>query len=73
MSRRCSRATRSIAWSEVLDTGALPGREDVGALRLRTVAAKNRACADFPHRSGDGYDPSVILDLDYWALIPRRA
>jgi 2-methylfumaryl-CoA hydratase len=59
------------AWSEVLDTGRLPGRDDVGALRLRTIAAKNRACADFPSRSGDAYDPSVILDLDYWALIPR--
>ena len=61
------------AWSEVLDAGEPPGRDDVGALRLRTVATKNRPCADFPHRSGETYDPSVILDLDYWALIPRRA
>ena len=59
------------AWSEVLDADRLPGRDDVGALRLRTVATKNRACVDFPLRSGDAYDPSVILDLDYWALIPR--
>ena len=34
----------------------MPGRDDVGALRLRTVATKNRPCADFPSRSGDGYD-----------------
>ena len=61
------------AWSEVLDTGALPGRDEVGALRLRTVAAKNRPCADFPFRKDETYDPSVILDLDYWALIPRKA
>ena len=61
------------AWSEVLDTAEPAGRDDVGALRLRTVATKNRPCADFPHRSGETYDPSVILDLDYWALIPRRA
>ena len=61
------------AWSEVVDTGRLPSRDDVGALRLRTIATKNRACADFPSRSGDAYDASVILDLDYWALIPRRA
>jgi len=60
-----------FAWSEVLERAALPGRADVGALRLRTVATKNRRCDDFPLRAGEGYDPSVILDLDYWALAPR--
>jgi 2-methylfumaryl-CoA hydratase len=40
-------------------------------LRLRTVATKNRPCADFPLREGEGYDASVILDLDYWVLAPR--
>jgi len=61
-----------FAWSEILETAALPARDDVGALRIRTVATKNRPCADFPSREGDGYEPSVILDLDYWALAPRR-
>jgi 2-methylfumaryl-CoA hydratase len=61
-----------FAWSEVLDTSVLPGRDDVGALRVRTIATKNRPCADFPLREGDGYEPNVILDLDYWALAPRR-
>jgi 2-methylfumaryl-CoA hydratase len=60
-----------FAWSEVLDKAGLPGRNDVGALRLRTVATKNRPCADFPYRQGDDYDPDVILDLDYWVLMPR--
>jgi 2-methylfumaryl-CoA hydratase len=59
------------AWSEVLSKSELPGRSDVGALRLRTVATKDRPCTDFPYRAGDGYDPAVLLDLDYWALIPR--
>ena len=59
------------AWSEVLDKSTLPGRDDVGALRLRLVATKNRPCHDFPRLSGQGYDPSVILDLDYWAVIVR--
>ena len=59
------------AWSEVLETAELPGREDVGALRLRTVATKNQPCGNFLDRQGDGYDPAVILDLDYWAFIPR--
>ena len=61
-----------FAWSRIIETAALPGREDVGALRLRTVATKNRPCADFPLRQDEGYDPSVVLDLDYWALAPRR-
>jgi 2-methylfumaryl-CoA hydratase len=60
-----------FAWSQVLAKSKLPGREDVGALRLRTVATKDRPCADFPLKSGDGDDPAVILDLDYWVLIPR--
>jgi 2-methylfumaryl-CoA hydratase len=60
-----------FAWSEVLAGGELPGRDDVSALRLRTVATKDRPCADFPLRQGDDYDPAVILDLDYWALMPR--
>jgi 2-methylfumaryl-CoA hydratase len=59
------------AWSEVLETAALPGRADVGALRLRTIATKNRPCGDFPSRRGEGYEPSVVLDLDYWVLLPR--
>lgn len=60
-----------FAWSEVLATADIPNRKDVGALRLRTVATKDRLCPDFPLKAGDDYDPAVILDLDYWALMPR--
>jgi 2-methylfumaryl-CoA hydratase len=61
------------AWSEILETAALPGRTDVGALRVRSVATKDRACHDFPYRDADGgYDPAVVLDLDYWMLVPTR-
>jgi len=61
------------AWSEVLDKMPLPGRTDLGALRLRTVATKDRACADFPYKDADGhFDPSVVLDLDYDVLMPTR-
>ena len=61
------------AWSEVLETSPLPGRDDLGALRLRTVAAKDRSCPDFPLRTSAGeYDPSVVLELDYTVLLPRR-
>jgi 2-methylfumaryl-CoA hydratase len=60
-----------FAWSEVLAAAELSGRKDVGALRLRTIATKDRPCADFPLKSGEDYDPAVILDLDYWVLMPR--
>lgn len=56
------------AWSQVLDKAetAAPG---VGALRLRLVATKGGA--PFALRGGDGkYLPQVLLDLDYWALMP---
>lgn len=62
------------AWSEILDKMVLPGRADIGALRLRTVAIKDRPCHDFPYQDAEGkYDPSVILDFDYTVLMPRRA
>jgi 2-methylfumaryl-CoA hydratase len=61
-----------FAWSEVLDKAELPGRGDVGALRLRLVATKDRPCNDFPLKSEDGkYAEGVILDLDYWTILPR--
>jgi 2-methylfumaryl-CoA hydratase len=60
-----------FAWSQVLAKAERSGRADVGALRLRTIATKDRPCADFPLKAGDGDDPAVLLDLDYWVLIPR--
>jgi 2-methylfumaryl-CoA hydratase len=60
-----------FAWSEVLDTKEVPGRKDVGALRLRLTATKDRPCGDHPYKNGDEYAEGVILDLDYWVLIPR--
>ena len=60
------------AWTEVLDKIALPGRTDLGALRLRTVALKDRDGTGFPGRIAEGYDAAVVLDFDYTVLIPRR-
>jgi hypothetical protein len=37
----------------------------------RRLAAKNRPCADFSSREGEGYEPHVALDLDDWAIPPR--
>jgi 2-methylfumaryl-CoA hydratase len=67
----CFAGDTIYAWSEVVDKAPLAGRRDVGALRLRTFAAKDHPCADFPNRQGDGYHPAVVLDLDYWVLMPR--
>lgn len=56
------------AWSEVLDR-AETQVPSVGALRLRLVATKGKAGE---LRGADGkYLPEVLLDLDYWALVPR--
>jgi 2-methylfumaryl-CoA hydratase len=55
------------AWTEVLDKAEVdaPG---VGAVRLRLVATKGKA-GDL--RGDDAkYLPEVLLDLDYWALMP---
>ncbi len=70
----CIAGDTIYAWSEVLDKAEIPGRTDVGALRLRLVGLKNEASTTFPDRQADGsYHPAVVLDLDYWALLPRRA
>ena len=56
------------AWSEVLDKAEtnVPG---VGAIRLRLVATKGGE--PFALKGEDGkYMPDVLLDLDYWALMP---
>lgn len=68
----CFAGDTVYAWSEVLEKAELPGRDDIGALRVRLVAAKNRSCADFPLRSAAGeYAEGVILDLDLWLILPR--
>ncbi|MBN9245588.1 MAG: MaoC family dehydratase [Mesorhizobium sp.] len=59
-------------WSQVLGKQPVAGRADLGALRLRTVATKDLPCAGFPEPGGAD-DASVLLDLDYWVLMPRPA
>lgn len=59
---------------EVLEKWALPGRDDLGALRLRMLGLKNLTPAqlDAPQHQGS-YSPHVVLDLDYTVLMPRSA
>ena len=56
------------AWSEVLDIAQTeaPG---VGAIRLRLVATKGGDVGALKGEDGK-YLPDVLLDLDYWALMP---
>ncbi|MTI64623.1 MaoC family dehydratase [Methylophaga sp.] len=65
-------------WTEVLEKWPLPGRADLGALRLRMVGLKNQTAdsLDSTHIDIDGkrqYHPNVVLDLDYTVLMPRKA
>lgn len=59
------------AWSEIREKAEIPGRKDVGALRIVMRAAKNIASASFPAEDGGPEKPGVILELDYWVLLPR--
>lgn len=57
------------AWSEVLDVapGLAPG---LGAIRLRLVATTGNAATGL-RGSDNKYLPEVLLDFDYWALMPE--
>jgi 2-methylfumaryl-CoA hydratase len=67
------------AWSEVLDCITIPGRSDVGALRLRSRATKDHPCQDFPGAGGNDANQAgtaivahLVLELDYTVLMKRR-
>jgi 2-methylfumaryl-CoA hydratase len=55
------------AHTTVLEKISLAGRSDLGALRLRTLATKDKPGIVEPT------DPSVVLDFDYTVLMPRKA
>ena len=63
------------AFTEVIEAAELPGRKDVGALRLRLTATKNVTAAELPKvpaLAASARDPRIVLELDFWALFPRR-
>jgi 2-methylfumaryl-CoA hydratase len=68
----CFAGDTVYAWSEVLETAEIASRRDIGALRVRLAAVKNRSCADYPLKTAAGeYVDGVILDLDLWLVLPR--
>ena len=68
------RRRHDLRWSEILERIEIPEREDIGALRIRTVAVNDRPCAGFPFQDASGaYEAGVVLDFDYSVLMPRRS
>ncbi|MCB1520687.1 MAG: MaoC family dehydratase [Hyphomicrobiaceae bacterium] len=68
----CFAGDTVYAWSEVLEKAEIPGRSDIGALRTRLIASKNRPCTDLPFKTAEGgYEDGVVLDLDLWLTLPR--
>ncbi len=59
------------AWSEIREKAEIPGRKDIGALRIVTRATKNIASSSFQIEDGGPDKPGVILELDYWSVMPR--
>lgn len=60
------------ARSVVVSRDAIPGRDDVGALRVRWLGAKNVKPAELATPAPGAKDPAVVLDLDLTLLVPRR-
>ena len=68
----CHAGETIYAWSEILEKAMIPGRSDIGALRVRLTATKNRSCADHPLFTPTGaYADGVLLELDWWLAVPR--
>jgi 2-methylfumaryl-CoA hydratase len=74
----CFAGDTIYAWTDVLAVEEVPGRDDLGALRLRLVAVKNAdpRAEEIPLKVENDkgkkvYDKRVVLDLDYWSLIPK--
>jgi 2-methylfumaryl-CoA hydratase len=61
------------AGTTILDKFDLPGRRDVGGLRIRTWVRKNAPVALDDHGTPRADEASpIVLDWDYSVLVPRR-
>lgn len=68
------------AFTDLLGTRDIANRDDVGALRLRLVALKNldpqhdvKAIEIQSEKNGRKvYHENIVLDLDYYVLVPKR-
>ena len=58
-------------WSEILDKIDL-NKRNIAALRLRSVGTKEKN-HNMKVKSDDGrYLPTVVLEFDYWVLVPKE-
>jgi 2-methylfumaryl-CoA hydratase len=60
-----------FAWSEIREAAPLPERAGLGALRVMTRATRDLPCHDYPTNEATPDKPGVILELDYWVVLPR--
>jgi 2-methylfumaryl-CoA hydratase len=66
------------AYSEILDKAELASQPRAGALRVRLCAVKNldpskeHVPLKVEKDGANSYHPNVVLDLDYWLLMPKR-
>ncbi|MBL0140705.1 MAG: MaoC family dehydratase [Betaproteobacteria bacterium] len=61
-----------VARSIILSRDEIPGRGDVGALRVRMLGARNTKLAQLATPAPGAKDPAVVLDLDLSLLVPRN-
>ena len=67
----CFAGTTVFAWSTILDK--IEVSDNLGALRIRSNGIGDAQAYQFQHQdSNNRFDPSVLLSLDYWSLIPRK-
>ena len=67
----CFAGTTVFAWSKILDK--IEVSDSIGAMRVRTNGIGDAQAYQFQHTNKDGhFDPSVLLSLDYWVLVPRK-
>ena len=66
----CFAGDTIYAWSRIEAAWEIPNRPDIGALRIKSFAAKDHPCGDFP---GDAEaHPQLVLEFDYTVLMPRH-
>ncbi len=67
----CFAKTTVFAWSKILDKVEVT--DSIGAMRVRTNGIGDAQAYQFQHTNSEGkFDPSVLLSLDYWVLVPRK-
>lgn len=67
----CFAGDTIYAWSEILEKAQHPSHDAAGLMRVRTFGVKDQPAGDFPGKVDGKYAENVVLDIDYWVVIPR--